>query len=83
MKKGDKVYFTSVSTLVNEGTVLAVEGPYIRVDCKVPGVTHVMARDAFPTKEELKASKAYSTAYWNLQQRRQIRRSFTDMASLW
>lgn len=83
MKKGDRVYFTTVSILVAEGTVMGVEGPYIRVDTKAPGVTHVMASDAFATKEELRSSRQYSRAYWEKQQRMRMRSSVTNMASLW
>lgn len=83
MKKGDKVYFSTVGRLVNEGTVLAVEGPYIRVETKAPGVTHVMESEAFHTREELRSSKAYNSAYWAQHERRQMHRSFTQMASFW
>lgn len=82
-KKGDKVYFSTVGRLVNEGTVLAVEGPYIRVETKAPGVTHVMESEAFPTKDALTSSEIYSRAYWEQHRRRQMQRSFTQMASLW
>lgn len=82
-KKGDTVYFTGTSFLVNEGTVEEVQGVYLKVKTKCPGVTHVAVSQAFPTREELRESKAYHAAWFAKQQRERARASFTRMASLW
>lgn len=82
LKKGDTVYFPAVGRLVNEGTVESIEGPYIKVKSKAPGVEYVMASQAFQTVEELRASKAYRNAWAAQQQRRRDRESFARMASM-
>lgn len=67
---GDTVYFSSVSTLVNKGTVESVEGHYIKVKSRCPGVKYVMASQAFHTAHELKNSKAYQIA-WSARRQRE------------
>lgn len=82
IKVGDTVYFSSVATLVNEGTVESIEGPYIKVNTRCPGVNYVMESEAFSTKEELKRSKSYHSAWREKQRRAAMRSSFTRMASM-
>ncbi len=81
MKAGDTVYFSSPARLVNEGTVEEILGPYIRVKTKCPGVEYLMKQQAFPTKEELRKSKAYNSA-WHAGQRMQDM-VMAHMASMW
>ena len=83
VKVGDTVYFSSVSILVNEGTVEAIEGPYLKVKSKCPGTKYVMANQAFTSREELRNSSAYHSAWFEKQRRDQMRFSTTRMASLW
>ena len=82
IKVGDTVYFSSVATLINEGTVEAIEGPYIKLQTKCAGTKYVMESEAFPTKEELRGSKAYSSAYREKYRRQAMRHSFTNMATM-
>lgn len=82
LKKGDKVYFSSVAKLVNEGTVESIEGPYIKISTKVPGVEYLMESQAFLTREDLRASKAYHQAWFSQQSRRHSRETLTYMGSM-
>lgn len=81
-RKGDRVWFTSVPRLVNEGTVESVEGPFLRVMTKACGTSYLPASQAFCTREELKASRAYNAAWYARHERDKMRASFTRMASL-
>lgn len=81
-KKGDIIYFSSVATLVNEGVVEAVEGPYIKINTKTPGVEYVMASQAFKTREELRSSEAYHNAWMQQQTRRYMREPMGRMAAV-
>lgn len=69
-RKGDTVYFSTVSTLVNEGKVIETEGPCIRVETKCPGVEWIWASRAFATKQELRESESYSRDYFSMQNRK-------------
>lgn len=82
LKVGDTIWFSSVAVLVNEGTVEAIEGPYLKIKTRCPGVDYVMAADAFPTKEELRKSRAYGSAWAAQQASNQYQRSFTNMADM-
>lgn len=79
--KGDTIYFTAVGKLVNEGIVEAIEGPYIKIKASGCGPEYVMASQAFPTKEELRQSKAYHSAWFAQHQRMNMRQHTTRMAS--
>ncbi len=83
MKRGDTIYFSSVATLVNEGTVKEIQGNFIKVETACPGIEWLRSCEAFPTKEELRGSDAYHNAWMEIQRRRHMQRSFTQMASLW
>lgn len=80
-KKGDRVYFSSVAAMVNEGTVIETEGVFIRVRTKCPGVEWLMEKQVFSTKEDLRASNQYSADYFSMMHRREL--PFTQMAGLW
>lgn len=69
-KKGDTVYFSTVSTLVNEGKVVDLEGPCIRVETRCPGADWIWANKAFATRQELRESESYSRDYFSMQRRR-------------
>lgn len=78
-KEGDRVFFPSVGKLVNEGTVEAVEGPFIKVRSDCPGTEYIMAAHASATREGLVRSKAYSSAWSQQQERRRMFDAFARM----
>ena len=80
-KKGDRVYFSSVVAMVNEGTVIETEGVFIRVRTKCPGVIWTVGEQAFSTKEDLRASDQYNADYFSTMHRREL--PFTQMTGLW
>lgn len=82
VKKGDTVYFSSVARLVTEGTVESLDGSFIRVKCKVPGIEYVMASHAFLTKDELIRSKSYKSAWTHQQMVRRNHDSFGRILSM-
>lgn len=82
LKTGDKIYFPSIGSLVNEGFDEAIEGPYIKVKSKTPGVEYIMATQVFLTRDELLKSKAYKTAWAQQNERRRYNESFGRIASI-
>lgn len=85
-RKGDRVWFTGVARLVNEGTVESIDGAYIKVKANGNRTEYLTEAMAFPTREELQKSEQYSRA-WFAQRERQARRqrqmpSFTRMAEI-
>lgn len=79
---GDEIYFSTVARLVNEGTVEAIEGPYIKVKSTCPGTEYIMAAHAFLTRAELLQSKVYKTAWAQQNECRRYNESFGRIASM-
>lgn len=71
-KEGDTVYFSSIGNLVNDGIVECVEGPYVKIASRVPGVDYMMASHVFSTKTELMNSREYHSAWMQQQSLRRI-----------
>lgn len=82
VKVGDTIYFSSVAILVNEGTVESIEGPYIKVKTKCPGVEYLMKSQVFSSKAELRGSQAYSSAWSAQNQRRRDQQMLTYMGNM-
>lgn len=72
-KKGDKVYFSTSSILVNEGKVIDIEGPCLKVETKCPCIDWIWAKNAFSTKQELMESESYDRDYFSMHRSHQSR----------
>lgn len=83
LKKGDRVYFTSVGRMVNEGTVEEIDGIFVKVESKVPGDGWYKYSELFSTRHELTESAVYSARYFENQMRQRARQqSMFRMCSL-
>lgn len=82
LKKGDEVFFSSASRLVNSGTVESIDGQCIVVKAEVLGEKHMMTSQVFSTKEELVASDAYRKAWCAQQSRRRRMAMDSGMARM-
>lgn len=82
LKIGDTIYFSSVAVLVNEGTVESIEGPYIKVKTRCPGVDYLMKNQAFLSRTDLLKSKSYSSAWAAQQSRARDLRTLTYMGDM-
>lgn len=79
---GDEIFFPTMTRLVNEGTVEAIEGPYIKVKSKCPGTEYIMATSAFKTMAELINSAAYQRAWAQQNERRRYNEAFGRISSM-
>ena len=66
LKKGDRVYFSSVGRLVNEGMVEEIQGVFVKVKSKVPGDGWHRTHEVFSTRDELTRSAVYSSRYFEI-----------------
>ncbi len=73
LKKGDRVYFSSVGRLVNEGTVEEIQGVFVKVKSMVPGDGWHKTHEVFSTRDELTRSAVYSSRYFENQARQRAR----------